>query len=222
MHQLDSNGGIQLFLYLDKDTEHAKKLTDKYLKDKDISDFKKSDIGKISAGFFKKLLVKQDCRTLFEGFHIIINHLIDYDTAPEKDPRVEKAILYISKTTEKSLKVKDIAAHVCLSESRLRYLFKKQVGQPIQSFMLWIRVINSLNLVLQGKPLTETAYDVGFWDASHMNRSYKELLGVSPSALKKYEKELKIVSCHKSNLNTFKTEILKEWSASKPFKTITI
>lgn len=122
----------------------------------------------------------------------------------------------------KQFKVKDVANYVCLSESRLRYLFKKQVGQSIQNFMVWMKVINSLNLVLQGRQLTQTAYDVGFWDSSHMTRSYKELLGVTPSAIIKYEKSLKIILCDSINFHTFKTEILKDWNSKKPFKTIEI
>lgn len=221
IHQLDSNDSIQLFIYLDKDSEYAQKLTRKYLTNKDISGLEDSDINKISTAFFKRLLVINNCDELFNGFLTIIDHLIDFEKPLQKDQRIVKAISFIAEA-DKLLKVKDIANHVCLSESRLRHLFKKQVGQPIQSFMVWMKVINSLNLVLKGKQLTETAYDVGFWDSSHMNRSYKELLGVAPSTIKKYEKELKIVLCNKTNFHTFKTEILKDWDSKEPFKTIII
>lgn len=221
LHQLDSNNSIQLFIYLDKDSDYAKELDKKYLCDKDISDLKDSNINRISTSFFKKLLVSTDCNELFMGFLTIIRHLIDFEKPVQKDDRIVSAISYII-NSEKQIKVKDIADHICLSESRLRYLFKKQVGQPIQSFMVWMKVINSLNLVLKGNPLTEAAYDVGFWDASHMNRSYKELLGVAPSTIKKYEKELKIILCGDTNFHTFKTEILENWNSKEPTKTIVI
>ncbi len=222
LHQLDSNNSIQLFIYLDKDSEYAQKLEKKYLFDKDINDLSNSDIGKISTAFFKRLLVVNNCDVIFKGFLTIIEHLIDFDKTINKDHRITEAISFISNHQMEQIKVKDVANHVCLSESRLRYLFKRQVGQPIQSFMLWIKVINSLNLVLKGKQITNTAYDVGFWDASHMNRSYKELLGVAPGTIKKYEKDLKIISCENTNFYTFRTEILKNWDSNKPFKTIDI
>lgn len=222
LHQLDSHNSIQLFVYLDKDSEYAQKLTKNYLYNKDISDLSNSDIGKISTAFFKRLLVVNNCDELFKGFLTIIEHLIDFDKPINKDHRITEAISFINNHQIKQLKVKDVANHVCLSESRLRYLFKRQVGQPIQSFMVWMKVIKSLNLVLKGKKLNETAYDVGFWDSSHMNRSYKEILGVSPSTIKKYEKDLKIILCGNTNFHTFKTEILKDWDSDKPFKTIEI
>lgn len=221
LHQLNSNDSIQLFIYLDKDSDYAKALDKKYLSYKNISDLKDSNINKISTSFFKKLLVSNDCNELFKGFLTIIQHLIDFKKPVQKDERIVKAISFII-NSEKKIKVKDIADYICLSESRLRYLFKKQVGQPIQSFMVWMKVINSLNLVLKGNPLTEAAYDVGFWDASHMNRSYKELLGVAPSTIKKYENELKIILCSDTNFHTFKTEILENWNSKEPNKTITI
>jgi len=222
MHQLDSNNSIQLFIYLDKDSEYAKKLTEKFLAYKDISDLKDSDIGKVSSDFFKKLLVISDCDKLFQGFLTIINHLINFEKPQPKDERITNAIAFITNHQGLPLKIKDVANHINLSESRLRFLFKKQVGQPIQSFILWLKVIHSLNLVLKGKQITNTAYDVGFWDASHMNRSYKELLGVAPSTIKKYEKELKIISCGDTNFYTFRTEILKNWDSEKPYKIIDI
>jgi len=222
VHQLDSNNSIQLFIYLDKESEYARKLTDKFLKDKDISDLKESDIGKVSSDFFKRLLILMDCDELFNGFLTIIEHLINFEKPQQKDERITKAISFIANNNRQQFRVKDIANHVCISESRLRYLFKKQVGQPIQSFMLWMKVIKSLNLVLKGEGITNTAHNVGFWDASHMNRSYKELLGVAPSTIKKYEKSLRIISCDETNFYTFKTEILKDWNSIKPYKTISI
>ncbi|MEO0507099.1 MAG: AraC family transcriptional regulator [Bacteroidota bacterium] len=217
---MDSNNSIQLFIYLDKDSEYAQKLTEKYLKNKNISDLKDSDIGKISSEFFKKLLVASDCKKLFQGFLTIIEHLINFDKPLQHDERISKAILFLADTKSQQIKVKDVANHVCLSESRLRFLFKKQVGQPIQSFMLWIKVITSLNLVLKGEQITNVAYDTGFWDASHMNRSYKEVLSITPSAIKKYEENLKIIACEETNFYTFRTEILKDWNSKNPYKII--
>ena len=103
-----------------------------------------------------------------------------------------------------------------LSESRLRHLFKEQVGQPIQNFMLWMKVVNSLNLVLKGEQLTQVAHDSGFWDSSHMNRSYKELLGVAPGSIQQYVDDLKIISCNTSNFYSFRTKIFNNWDSKSP------
>ncbi|MEZ5041894.1 MAG: AraC family transcriptional regulator [Saprospiraceae bacterium] len=220
VHQLDSNGSIQLFLYLDRDSTYAKQLTEKYLSDSNISNLEGSDIRTLSNDFFKRLLVITNCDELFHGCYTILKHLIELGKPAKRDERVDKAIAFIIRSQNKPFKVKDVADHVYLSESRLRHLFKEQVGQPIQNFILWMRVVDSLNLVLKGKRLDQTAYASGFWDPSHMNRSYKELLGVAPGAIKKYEDDIRIIACDSKSLYTFSTEIFDDWDVDRPNRII--
>ncbi len=219
VHQFDSNNSIQLFIYLDEKSDYASQLTEKYLQNGNISHLQNSDIKKLNNSFFKSLLVTTDCEALFKGFHKIIDHLIDFKAPVKKDPRIVEAIEFIS-NINKPVPVKEVAQHVCLSESRLRYLFKHEVGQSIQSFMVWMKVINSLGMVIKGEPLSKTAYHAGFWDTSHMTKSYKDILGASPSSLSKFQHDLRIVLCDQNNFYTFKTEILKDWHSDRPTKTI--
>lgn len=222
IHQLDSNNSIQLFLYLDKDSNYARQLTRKYLATQGINDLSKSDIRKLSNSFFKKLLVKSDCENLFNGYMMILRHLIDLNTTAFKDERVEKAIAFIAQSRERPLTVKEVAAQVHLSESRIRHLFKEQVGQPIQNFMLWMKIVDSLNLIVKGSKVEDTAYATGFWDASHMNRSYKTLLGVTPGAIQQLDGKVRIITCSNKNLYSIKTTILKDWNEGDPSAIIEI
>lgn len=219
LHQLDSNDSIQLFIYLDEKSDYAIQLTKKYLTGCDISHLENSDVKNLNNSFFKRLLVNSNCDDLFKGFHTIIEHLIEFKAPAEKDQRIVDAIKFIS-TIREPLPVKEVAKHVCLSESRLRFLFKQEVGQSIQSFMVWMKVINSLRMILKGEALSKTAYYAGFWDASHMSKSYKEILGVGPGELNKFQQDLRIILCDQSNFYTFKTEILKDWHSEVPIKSI--
>lgn len=222
MHQLDSCDSIQLFIYLDRDSHFAKELTDRHLSNVGISSLDHPDLSKLSTHFFKELLVKSDCIELFRGCQFILKTLLNKVESRELDARVAKAISYITDVANKQFKVGDVADHVCLSASRLRHLFKDQIGQPIQNFILWTRVVNSLNLVLKGKPIGQSALDTGFWDNSHMNRSYKELLGVPPGKVTAFEKKLKIVACDKANLHILRTEIADSWESNSIKKEIEI
>lgn len=222
MHQLDSCGSIQLFIYLDKDSDYAKKLTAKYLLEEGIADLGQSEIRHLSNSFFKKLLLQSDCKPLMKGCQTILNHLVKCEENQERDERIVKAVNFIANATNRQFKVADVAEHVCLSESRLRYLFKKQMGQPIQNFVMWMKVVDSLNMVLQGKQLAQTAIDAGFWDGSHMNRSFKELIGLPPGQVKAYEKELRIVSCRQTDFYTLKTELYDDLQSKEPKATIEI
>ncbi len=220
IHQLNSNGSIQLFVYLDKDSLYAKQLVEKYLHTSGIDDLGSSAIGKLEKSFFKKLLLESDCTALFSGCHTILKHLIELAPTCRKDERVDRAIAYISRSHGRPFRIKDIADHVCLSESRLRHLFKEHTGQPLQSYILWMKVVSSLGMVLKGVQVDESAYASGFWDASHMSKSYKELLGVTPGSIKQYEDVIRIVPCGDKSLYTFKTGIFNSWDADSPGITI--
>ncbi len=219
IHQLDSNGSMQLFIYLDEETEYARKLNNKYLVSQNISSLDNDANPNINREFVKKLLVETDCEKLFQGLLTIIEELVGADSSKNNDIRISRAINYIEKT-HKPIKVKDVGEHVCLSESRLRFLFKQEVGQSIQSFILWTKVIRSINPILKGNQISQSAYSAGFWDPSHLNRSFKKLLGISPREIRKYEKGLKIIACNKSNLYTFRTDILNDWESVKSYRTI--
>tara|TARA_R110001592_G_scaffold33835_1_gene116837 strand:+ start:700 stop:1569 length:870 start_codon:yes stop_codon:yes gene_type:complete len=222
LHQLDSRGSIQLFIYIDKDSRLAKALVAKYLSDCHMADLLGTGIKKLGRDFFKKLLVKNGCRELFKGCQIILNHLIGIEPQPPIDNRVQMAIDFIVEKPVRQFKVGAIADHVCLSESRLRHLFKKQVGQPIQNFILWMKVVDSLNLVLKGKELADVVIETGFWDGSHMNKSYKGLLGITPGSIKEYEKEFKIIACAGMNLQALSTKIWDKWEDNEPKEIIEI
>lgn len=70
-----------------------------------------------------------------------------------------------------------------LSASRLRHLFKDELGTTIGHFARWTAVWRAALLWQRGLTLTEIAHNVGFHDLSHMNRSFGEVFGFSPSAL---------------------------------------
>ena len=222
IHQLDSCGSIQLLIYLDANTTYAKALTGKYLHEKPIADLSKTGIAHLRTNFFKQLLVTSDCDSLFKGCKTIFERLLDEAPLKPVDDRIQKALLFIAQAPSRQFKVSEVADHVCLSESRLRHLFKEQVGQPIQNFILWMKVVDSLNLVLQGKQFGQSAQEAGFWDGSHMNRSYKELLGITPGQVRAYEKDLKIISCNQSSLYTLRTELHATLNSKQPNNIIEI
>lgn len=222
IHQLNSNGSIQFFLYLDKESRYAKLLRNKYLQKKPINSIAKIRIGKLNDIFFKQLLVHNNCDEMYLGCISIFRKLLDFSKQRQLDKRVEKAIDFITKSPIKNFKVKNVALEVGLSESRLRHLFKEHIGQSIQNFIMWMRVIDSLNEVLKGKKLIKTAYDYGFSDASHMTKSYIEIIGVPPSKIKTYEKETKIITCQNINYFSLNTEILKGWESEEIIKKMKI
>jgi len=101
------------------------------------------------------------------------------------DPRVSQSIEWIRAGRENGILVKDIAAEVELSESRFSHLFTEHVRVPVRRYLLWLRLRDALHMLAGGGSLTETAHSAGFADSAHLTRTFRNSLGITPSALVK-------------------------------------
>ena len=71
------------------------------------------------------------------------------------------------------LKVKELASHFNISESKLGTLFKTELGSTVQDYIIE-RKIEEAKLMLKSNVTTnEAAYTLGFADASHFSRVFK-------------------------------------------------
>lgn len=139
-------------------------------------------------------------RSLFAGFEAggeasidedICRQMIEAIAADEPhagaeitiDPRVAQSIEWIRSGHEEGVTVKEIAAGVELSESRFSHLFTENVRIPVRRYLLWLRLRDAIHLLAGGVSLTDAAYEAGFADSSHLTRTFRGMLGITPSAL---------------------------------------
>jgi AraC-like DNA-binding protein len=99
------------------------------------------------------------------------------------DPRVAKSIEWIRSDREGGVSVKEIAAGADLSESRFSHLFTENVRVPVRRYLLWLRLREAIHLLARGVSLTDSAYEAGFADSAHLTRTFRGMLGITPSAL---------------------------------------
>jgi AraC-like DNA-binding protein len=99
------------------------------------------------------------------------------------DRRIKFLIEYLDSALDRRVTVPELAASVALSPSRVEHLFNEQVGIPICQYLLWRRLRRALNMFSAGKTLTEVAYDAGFADSSHLSRTFRRMVGISPSTI---------------------------------------
>lgn len=104
----------------------------------------------------------------------------------ELDKRITKSIARLRAASESSVSVSEIAANVALSESRFSHLFTEQVGVSVRRYQVWIRLRDAIHLLANGTSLTETAHEAGFSDSAHLTRTFRQMLGIAPSALLKH------------------------------------
>ena len=206
-HQLNSNHSSQLFLYLDPETEYAKKLADKYLQDQPISALDNLSIGNWPHTL-AQIITESNCHSLHQICMYLLNRAVQSPPSTITDQRVEQVIHLIQTSQDfPNNLIQVLAQKIHLSESRLRHLFRAQVGQSLKSFILWTKVLRSLDLLTQGENIKTASYTTGFWDTSHFDKTMKKLLGITPSKVLPFESSFRIKVCSKSNFYTVKTDI---------------
>lgn len=99
------------------------------------------------------------------------------------DTRILRALEHLDSRMGHQVRLAEIAHEVALSQSRLEHLFKEQVGIPISRYRLWSRTRAALMLMATKRPLTDIALDAGFSDSAHLSRTFRQMIGISPSTL---------------------------------------
>lgn len=101
------------------------------------------------------------------------------------DERVSQSVELIRADLENIRSIKEIAANVKLSESRFSHLFTENVRVPVRRYLLWMRLREAIHLLAGGGSLTEIAHEAGFSDSAHLTRTFRQMLGITPSSLVK-------------------------------------
>lgn len=77
-----------------------------------------------------------------------------------------------------------LAAAVGWSPGRLMHAFTESIGIPLRPYQAWLRLQRSAAAIVAGVTLADAAHGAGFSDAAHMARTFRRMLGITPSALR--------------------------------------
>ena len=83
--------------------------------------------------------------------------------------------------------MEDLAKKFNLSVVHLIRVFKKEFGLPIHSYILNKKVHKAKELLSSNIPISQIAQNSGFFDQSHLNRSFKRIFQITP---KEYQKHI--------------------------------
>jgi AraC family transcriptional regulator, arabinose operon regulatory protein len=101
------------------------------------------------------------------------------------DERIAMVLELMVTSQTGSVPVKSVAAVTNLSPSRLRHLFKEEVGTSFHRYGLLLR-LERVRLLLCTTDCTvkEAARMVGFMDLSNLTNAFKRTYGATPGALR--------------------------------------
>jgi AraC-like DNA-binding protein len=99
------------------------------------------------------------------------------------DARLAALLAMIERDPATPVNHRQLAAAAHLSTSRFAERFRAATGMPVRNYLLWRRLLRSVELLQQGHSATAAAHAAGFSDAAHLSRSFRRILGASPSQL---------------------------------------
>jgi len=104
---------------------------------------------------------------------------------PAIHPRV-RALLRVLRDlpADADTSLEALARHVGLSPGRLMHAFTESIGTPLRPYLTWLRLQRAAAAIVGGASLTDAAVAAGFSDAAHMTRTFRRMLGMTPSSLR--------------------------------------
>ncbi|WP_210179667.1 helix-turn-helix transcriptional regulator [Bosea sp. PAMC 26642] len=109
-------------------------------------------------------------------------------------PGIARALGHIERNFTDSVYLEELAALAGLSVCRFVTVFRMQVGLTPHRFICHRRIRYAKALLREGVPMAQVAFDVGFFDQSHLSRHFKNICGITPG---RYLRELGGASQHR-------------------------
>lgn len=98
-----------------------------------------------------------------------------------RDFYLKEAISFIEQNFQNSISVEDIAENCGLNRSYFGKIFKDSVGKSPQEFLIQYRMIKASELLrMTKKSVQEIGNSVGYPNALHFSRAFKNVYGISP------------------------------------------
>jgi len=98
-----------------------------------------------------------------------------------RDPALKRMAARMAENPEGTRDLSALAREVGLSERSLFRNFQKETGLSPGQWRRQMQVLRSLELLAQGRPVTETALEVGYESVGAFIRAFRETVGVTPT-----------------------------------------
>ena len=94
--------------------------------------------------------------------------------------RIKKAVYYINENYCNKLDLEEISAYCNISKSEFCRSFKRVMRRTPFDYIMDLRIRKSIELLDDGKGVTESALSSGFFDSSYYTKMFKRYMGYTP------------------------------------------
>ncbi|MBE7020206.1 MAG: AraC family transcriptional regulator [Ruminococcaceae bacterium] len=161
----------------------ARLLFDEHLKNVLNDDMKKL----ISVFHFKhitdKFHAKEKCCNIL---NYILCEIIDFTKIKSSNEYVMRIFNYVVEHINEKITLKTVAGFLHLSKEYTAYIFKKETGTTLSSYINEQKILISEKLILkENMTLSEIALHLNFANYDYFSKTFKRYKGISPSEYKK-------------------------------------
>jgi AraC-like DNA-binding protein len=195
VHQLDTNNGVQLIIYLDPESTEAQSIKKCWLGDQEMQSLDRNIFHLMNSFELQQALLSQHSSVLENLISKILASLSQKMDLTDDDKRIELIEQSIAKDHLYEITIPQLAKLVYLSPSLLRSLFKSTPGISIYKYILWNKIRFATNYIMAGHSVGDTAIQAGFTDSSHFHKMMVQVFGISPSRFLKNNKTRYRVIC---------------------------
>ena len=108
----------------------------------------------------------------------------------QTDPRIQTVIDYIMLNPTEEYTSDKLSGMAEVAETTFRRLFKEATGKTATEFIRQVRLTTAARLLLvSNDPVNCIAHDVGFEDANHFTRVFRQAFGITPGRYRKMSQE---------------------------------
>lgn len=108
----------------------------------------------------------------------------------QTDPRIQTVIDYIMLNPTEEYTSDKLSGMAEVAETTFRRLFKEATGKTATEFIRQVRLTTAARLLLVfNDPVNCIAHDVGFEDANHFTRVFRQAFGMTPGRYRKMSQE---------------------------------
>ncbi len=137
----------------------------------------------------QNIINEKQAIAFYDAMDIIIKLYREQEIAfPEQ---INKINQFIINEPEKKIELECLAKQIYISKYYLIRKFKENIGLTPHNFQIQNRVRKSQHLLAKGGTIADIAAGLGFFDQSHFIKTFKSILGITPSqyinSLKKLE-----------------------------------
>jgi AraC-like DNA-binding protein/quercetin dioxygenase-like cupin family protein len=101
-------------------------------------------------------------------------------TAASERNKINRVKQYLEAHYIKNHTLEELSVVAQLSPYYLLRTFQRAVGLTPHAYLNQIRIELAMQLLREGKAISEAAFDTGFTDQSHFTRNFKLMMGVTP------------------------------------------